>query len=198
MPGPTASERRGSCCSVLPGPSVVRLKCIPSSHGYALCVCVANTDNAGRQSTQIQTGLPQTEGALCVRVCVYIHKRRILPAAGLGHLVCPVAAPGSQSPQLLAPGHTSLLVPQPTPSVLSSAETRKHSQAQSWPLETRSKPFVSRPHLLLGLCQRSHTHKPSTIPKCPSPSSCCVFYTLREQLSLTQKVMRRAVPRNSC
>ena len=49
----------------------------------------------------------QDEGLLVGNIYKYICAVWILPAAGIRHSVCPVPAPRSQSPQLLAPGHGS-------------------------------------------------------------------------------------------
>ena len=60
--------------------------------------------------------LAEQDGGLLVGTCVYIYRGWIPPAVGLRHTVCPVAAPESQSPQLLVPGAAvplQLLAPQP-------------------------------------------------------------------------------------
>ena len=91
-------------------------------------------------------------------VYISISAQWIPLAAGLRHSVCPVAATGCQSPQLLASGHTTpqaaalLQLVQTVTHTHARACVRAHTHTQSWlgvPWP-RSRPQCSHPHKHMG------------------------------------------------
>ena len=110
------------------------------------------------------TSLAEQDGGPLVRIYRSIHICRswIPPAAGLRHSVSPVAAPRSQSSQLLAPGHVSPEVHSPTPVAGTDHHTHTHTHT-----ELARMPLVLSSPLLVALPLQT----PSAI-MCPmSPGS---------------------------
>jgi len=52
--------------------------------------------------------LAEQDGGPCVRIYLHTCAKLFPPVSGIRHPVCPVAVPGSQPPQLLAPAHVNL------------------------------------------------------------------------------------------
>ena len=99
---------------------------------------------------------------ICVCVCIHTCTRCIPPAVRFRHSICPVAGPGSPSPQLLAFKHKSPWDSSPTPVAVTDCHTHTRSRLgflwfYSWP-----------PHALSPIDTVTFSHpEPTKTPLAP-------------------------------